>query len=208
MAIAGGYKDPAFLADYNQRLYESGSVQASTGRQGQRVVVPEFPGGRGGAIPVPGARPAIEQRLPPMAGGVSGVPRDLVAGTAPAMASMGQPSSVPSAVSDFFRVPSAAEFKDALKIDATGLSEGGDRAGQKVAEGGREAGKQIEESAAFIRIAGYDVSTAIAAAAKELATAARMINSLPSGGGIGSGAAQRVNADTGRSMPPSTFAPR
>jgi hypothetical protein len=101
---------------------------------------------------------------------------------------------------DFFRMPSKEEFRDALKIDATGLKESGDEAAQKVADGGREAGASIKESAASLQAAGNSISSAILSAAEKLTTAAGAFNRATS-------IRPAVNANTGRSMPPQAGAP-
>jgi hypothetical protein len=103
-----------------------------------------------------------------------------------------------------FRIPSKQELKDALKIDI-GFKHESEQAGQAVAQGGKDAGKAIEDGAAFFKVAGYDVGAAIERAAEKLATAAGAINRL---GSVTQPQTKAVNADTGRSMPPSTFGPR
>ena len=124
----------------------------------------------------------------------SGVSAPKAAAPAPEMAQMGQ---------GFFRVPSEQEVKDAFKIEL-GFKREGEQAGQAVAEGGKQAGEEIEKSAAFIKIAGYDVSTAIMSAAEKLLQAAGAINRMPVAAPGGGGA---VNANTGRSMSPASGRP-
>jgi len=192
MAIKGGYVDETL-----RQKFEQGPQVPKNWKPPEA----EFPGGGTGAIPLPGSRPERLTALPPLPAQLQGVPPALQSG--PSIASMGQSP---------LRMPSKDEWQAALKIDATGITQSSDEAARKVADGGREAGKSIEEGAAFIRVAGYDVSTAIANAAQKLADAAMSMNSLgrfaaPPGGGA-SGGAPPVNADTGRSMPPSTFGPR
>jgi hypothetical protein len=181
MAIHGGYKDRADLADYYLRQYEGGSVKASVGRQGRPITQAEFPGISTGKVPVPGQRPT----------GAKPVERQAVMSVSPAppLAAMGQ---------NPYRIPTREEVKDAFKIDL-GFKKEGEQAGQAVADGGRQAGEEIEKSAAFIKIAGFDVSTAIASAADKLLQAASAINRMPvvAGGASATG----VNANTGRSMP-------
>jgi hypothetical protein len=103
-------------------------------------------------------------------------------------------------LSEFFRMPSKEDFQNALKIDATGLKESGDEAGQKVASGGREASDSIKESAASLTTAGDAISSSITAAAEKLAAAAGSFNRAVT-------YRPAVNADTGRSMPPSSSGP-
>lgn len=192
MAIKGGYVDETL-----RQKYEQGPQVPKNWKPPEA----EFPGGGTGAIPLPGTRPERLTALPPLPAQLQGVPPALQSG--PSVASMGQSP---------LRMPSKDEWQAALKIDATGITQSSDEAARKVADGGREAGKSIEEGAAFIRVAGYDVSTAIANAAQKLADAAMSMNSLgrfaAPPGGAASGGAPPVNADTGRSMPPSTFGPR
>ncbi|HXV31723.1 MAG TPA: hypothetical protein VD840_15460, partial [Sinorhizobium sp.] len=109
----------------------------------------------------------------------------------------------------FFRIPSKEEFREALKIDVSGLKESGDEAAQKVADGGRAAGQEIEKSAAFFKVAGYDVGAAIMAAADKLSASAAKFNNAQAAAANASvnGRAPAVNADTGRTMPPSAGRP-
>lgn len=190
MAIAGGYSDRSAIGEYYRRQYESGAFKPSTGRQSQKILLPEFPGGGTGAIPLPSQRPSSV--VAPARS------RPVVKATASAVAvpaNMGEPT---------FRIPSKQELKEALKIDL-GFKHEGEQAGQAVAQGGKDAGKAIEDGAAFFKVAGYDVGAAIERAAEKLATAAGAINRL---GGVAQPHGKAVNADTGRSMPPSTFGPR
>lgn len=196
-AVEGGYSDPDFLRDYRSRQYVDGTARASVGRQGRKVVIPEFPGSSGEGIPVPAQRPSP---YPAMPRALDGVPPALRSG--PQMAAMGQ------ADASFFRVPSREEFQEALKIDATGLKQSGDEAAQKVAEGGRQAGQEIENGAAFLKVAGVDVGAAIMSAAEKLHQAAMRLSSAQSTiGNIAAGSRTGVNADTGRTMPPTAGRP-
>ena len=119
---------------------------------------------------------------------------------------MGQ---VPSDMKGFFSVPSKAEFQEALRIDATGLRQSGDEAGQKVAEGGRQAGQEIESSAAFLKVAGVDVGAAIVSAAEKLHAAATRLGNMQLAVGAATAGSKPsgVNADTGKTMPPSAGKP-
>lgn len=198
LALAGGYRDPDFL----KRMRQGPNMP-----QGPRL--PEFPGGDRKldarhlpetGVPAPSSRPSAVVAPRASLSEIYGQYADSrnganQAGWAAAKTA-GMPA--PSLPSDFLRIPSKEEFKDAMKIDL-----GGEEAGRQVADGGKEAGKAIEESAALIRIAGYDVSTAIANAAKDLAAAAGRI-AAPVPASVNSG---RVNADTGRSMSPSVNRP-
>lgn len=115
------------------------------------------------------------------------------------------PTSAPGlGLSDMVTVPSKEDFKDALKIDL-GFKRQGEEAGAAVADGGKEAGKAIEESAAFFKVAGYDVGAAITNAARDLASAASKMSAV--GSYANAGPRLAVNADTGRSMPPSAGRP-
>jgi TP901 family phage tail tape measure protein len=201
LALDGGYRDPEFL----KRMWQGPNMP-----QGARL--PEFPGGDRKldprnlpmtGVPTPGARPSAVPAPRASPAEIYGQYADSRnnerrAGFEVAK-SAGMPTSGPGLSSDFFRMPSKDEFKDALKIDL-----GGEDAGRQVADGGKEAGKAIEDSAAFIKIAGYDVSTAISNAAKDLAAAASRFGSF--GPGTVNGP-PRPNADTGRSMPSSANRP-
>lgn len=106
-------------------------------------------------------------------------------------------------------MPSAQEFRDALKINidsyTDGFTQSGEKAGQKVADGGKQAGESIEKSAAAISVAGYDVSGAIMSAASKLAEAAKAMGQAVTTSGTVK--PPSVNADTGRSMPPTLSMP-
>lgn len=200
LALAGGYRDPEFL----KRMRQGPNMP-----QGPRL--PEFPGGDshmdprklpGTGVPMPSSRPSAVDAPRASAAEIYGQYADSRNGANQASLQRAKTAGMPGAPAispDFFRMPSKEEFKDALKIDL-----GGEEAGQQVADGGKEAGKHIEESAALIKVAGYDVSTAIAAAAEKLAAAAGKFGSLGPGPGVAGG---RVNADTGRSMPASINRP-
>ena len=200
-AVDGGYADPEFLRNRQGQQYIDEKTKPSVGRQGQKVVIPEFPGSSGKGIPLPTARPSA---FPDMPRQLEGVPAALR--PAPAVASMGQ---APGGVKSFFSVPSKSEFQEALKIDATGLRESGDEAGQKVAEGGRQAGQEIESSAAFLKVAGVDVGAAIVSAAEKLHAAATRLGNMQLAVGAATAGTKpaSVNADTGKTMPPSTGRP-
>ncbi|MDI7864296.1 phage tail tape measure protein [Rhizobiaceae bacterium n13] len=185
LALAGGYGDPAFL----RRMRQGPNMP-----QGPQL--PEFPGSGTGAIPVPTPRPANLGGLSPLPWSP---PPELVPGskpTAPAMASMG---GLP------ISVPSGEDFKNALRIDIASLKDSGAEAGQKVADGGREAGKAVEESAAFFKVAGMDVGAALMSAAQKMHDAAIKLNGAQIA--VANAGQGRVNADTGRSMPPSANSP-
>ncbi|MGV2049015.1 phage tail tape measure protein [Agrobacterium sp. 22-209-1] len=194
MAVKGGYKDPAFLADFQARRYEAGKIKASVGRQGRPVVIADFPGGGTGKIPVPGSRP---ENLPPM--------RSLPAGIVPPELRVGAIPKVPNFGPGKVSMPSQEEFKKALRIDIDSLKDSGHEAGQKVAEGGREAGKAVEDSAAFLKVAGVDVGAQISAAAERLLEAARSFNRMQAS--ATSLPRSAVNADTGRTFPPEISKP-
>ncbi|OLP56826.1 phage tail tape measure protein [Rhizobium rhizosphaerae] len=164
MAIAGGYKDPAFVEDYNKRIYEAQRAKPSVGRHSSSTPVPAKPE----------VNPAF---LSPDAG---------------------------QAIQRFFSPPSADQVRDALKIVPGKGEREWERAGENLAEGGREAGKHIDDSASAFRVAGYDVAAAISRAAQALLQAGRSSMAFNSDG---SSYRPRVNADTGRSMPPTTFGP-
>lgn len=203
LALAGGYRDPDFL----HRLRQGPNMP-----QGPRM--PEFPGGDRNldprklpstGVPMPGARPSVSPSMVDIYGQYarSRMASEQSVGTSAKVAGMASPVApgLTAWMEKFFRMPSKEEFQDALKIDATGLKEGGDEARQKVADGGREAGDSIKQSAASLTEAGNSVSSSILSAAKELAAVAS---------GLGRALAYNrpgVNANTGRSMPPQAGAP-
>jgi len=205
LAYEGGYRDEEWLKAYRQNRYLEGKVRSSTGRQGMPVITPEFPGSRGGGVPVPMERPVPEKPRVPNAAKIYGAyaesrqEGERMAHDRAVAAGMPSPlASIPAGVKDFFRIPSKEEFKDALKIDATGLKQSGDEAGQSVASGGREAGDSIKQSASSLVEAGERMSASIVSAAKEMASAASAFNR----GLSGQPPRPVVNADTGRSMAP------
>lgn len=198
LALTGGYRDPEFI----KRMRQGPNMP-----QGPQL--PEFPGGDRHldprnlpktGVPAPGFRPSMvttpKVNLAEIYGQYADS-RNSAAGWEQAKAA--GIASAPSLPSEFFRMPSKDEFKDALKIDL-----GGDEAGRQVADGGKEAGKAIEDSAAFFKVAGHDVGASIMAAAEKLAAAAGRFNSF--GPGTANGP-PGVNANTGRSMPASANRP-
>lgn len=198
LAYEGGYRDEKFLSEYWASRYgaaenDARRPRASTGRQGRPVVIADFPGGGTGAIPVPRNKPS---NLPPMRSLPSGVPPELRVGAIP---------KVPNFGFGKISMPSQEEFKNALRIDIDSLKDSGHEAGQKVAEGGREAGKAVEDSAAFLKVAGVDVGAQISAAAERLLEAARSFNRMQAS--ATSLPRSSVNADTGRTFPPEISKP-
>lgn len=209
LAYEGGYRDPKFLGEYWGSRYGAGAddprrPKDSVGRQGRPVVLPEFPGGGRGytngqspeaSAPVPGQRPIVPDApfsLP------RGLPNELKPiGAQPVMAGL---PSLPS-----ISLPSKEDWKSALKIDIDSLKSSGQQAGQAVADGGRDAGKAVEDSAGFFRVAGIDVAEAIRSAAASLAESAKSFNRMQASATNLPRSA--VNADTGRSMPPSANQP-
>ncbi|MFK0330707.1 phage tail tape measure protein [Rhizobium sp. NPDC090275] len=205
LALAGGYRDPAFI----NRMRQGPNMP-----QGPQL--PEFPGGDRHldprklpqtGVPVPGSRPGASAPVRLSAAEIYGQYADSRnnenrldlqrAKTA------GMPASGPGlsgALAEFFRIPSKEEFKEALKIDATGLKQSGDEAGQKVADGGREAGDSIKSSAAALSEAGASIASAILSAAKQLQAAGVTASRLTTPG-------PRVNANTGPSMPSTASQP-
>jgi hypothetical protein len=202
LALAGGYSDPDFL----HRMQQGPNMP-----QGPQL--PEFPGGDRhldprslpGTGPMPGARPNRPQSPSPSVADIYGqyaqsslAGEQAIANSAKAAGMPVGASGITSKLAEFFRIPSKEELRDALKVDATGLKESGDEAGQKVADGGREAGASIKESAATLTEAGNSISSAILSAAEKLTSAAGAFNRASS---------IRVNADTGRTMPSKVSTP-
>lgn len=192
VAFDGGYNDPEFL-----KKFQFGPNTP----EGWRPPSVEFPGGGKGytnanlpasEAPIPGQRPLT---LGPSLTLPGGLPNELQpVGSQPVMA--GLPS---------ISVPSQEDWKNALRIDIDSLKNSGQEAGQAVADGGRDAGKAVEESAAFFKVAGVDVAAAIKSAAASLIEAGKSFNrAQASATNLPRGA---VNADTGRSMPPSANQP-
>jgi TP901 family phage tail tape measure protein len=197
MALAGGYSDPDFIHRMRQ-----GPNMPQGPRLGDRKLDPHNLPSSG--VPTPGARPGVSPSIASVYGEYarSHQPSGQPVGSGATIAGMPSPIGVglTSWMKDFFRMPSKEEFRDALKIDATGLKESGDEAAQKVADGGREAGASIKESAASLQAAGNSISSAILSAAEKLTTAAGAFNRATS-------IRPAVNANTGRSMPPQAGAP-
>jgi TP901 family phage tail tape measure protein len=170
-AYEGGSRDPELIQRMNSRLYEEGRAKPSTGRQNQKIVLPEFPGRATGQTPVPTARPSPASRLPSMPQPVTGLPQQLQPINVPAVASMGQPDRPAKAIRDFVSDlrPSEeqrANFRKAMGIDV--------RPKAKPVPAPAQA-----EDKPFISVAGYDVSGALANAAARLMEAATAVNRLP-----------------------------
>ncbi|NTF32302.1 phage tail tape measure protein [Rhizobium skierniewicense] len=220
------------------------SPKASTGRQGRPVVIGDFPGGGKGytnktlppsEAPVPLPKP---REMPAKSSPLSDLQRQYQEYGRGRQA--GQAITTDVANMDKFRgirdrldtqevvatggrsngsldIPSATELKNALKIDIDSLKNSGSEAGQKVADGGREAGKAIEDSTAFLKVAGVDVGAALSAAIRSAFSsgADEAVNKLSNvripapvvanvGGAKGG---PRVNADTGRTFAPAVSRP-
>lgn len=188
MAFEGGLSDPEFLKKFQQ---------GPNTPAGWKPPNAEFPGGGTGQIPVPGQRPIPLPALPTLSGGL---PAELQPRNIPQAPPMAGVASIP------ISMPTKDEWKNALKIEIDSLKDRGTEAGQAVADGGRDAGKAVEESAAFLKVAGVDVGAQIMAAAQKLADAARQFNSANAALGAAS-QGRPVNANTGRSMPASANAP-
>ncbi|MBP2560851.1 TP901 family phage tail tape measure protein [Neorhizobium galegae] len=185
--------------------YEGGWRSSPHSDKGPMSASPELPSRRQespSSIPIPTPRPSPYPDLPPQ---LRGLPPDLVR---PPTVIAPMVPTVPDAVKNFFRVPSQDEVKEALKIDTSAYKQASDEAGQKVAEGGREAGKHIEESSAFLKVAGVDVGAAITSAADKLLQAAIKLGSLNvTAAAAATGTLPKPNGDPGRSMPPSANRP-
>lgn len=181
VAFDGGYNDPEFLKKFQQ------------GPELPKDWKHEFPGGGTGAIPVPGQRPIGPGSLPTLP---PGLPTELQP-RAPVVGAMAGGPSI--------SVPSKDDWKNALRIDIDSLKNSGQEAGQAVADGGRDAGKAVEESAAFFKVAGVDVAAAISSAAQSLVAAGQSFSRMQAS--ATNLPRSVVNADTGRSMPPSANQP-
>lgn len=89
----------------------------------------------------------------------------------------------------------------ALGMDGMGgiLIEGGEQAGQKIADGSKEGADFFDRAASAIRLAGQEAASAIERAVQ---SAAAFNRTMAASTGAGAPARPAVNADTGRSMPP------
>jgi TP901 family phage tail tape measure protein len=212
LAYEGGYRDPAFLAEYWESRYGRGlddptRPKASRGRQNMPVVRPEFPGGGGRytvrnlpttGAPIPGARPAMPVTSTNAADAEAqrqrmqyGSGRQLAADQAAAIAN-----------ANVFRV----------------IQERIDRSAQEsaraTAEGGEKAGAAIKEGAQALDSAGGGLVQGLLSVVDNLRGLVRELGSttvnVRNGGAAIGGMAGRpqVNADTGRTMPPATFGPK
>ena len=184
-----------------QNRYLDGKNAASTGRQGQpiqRNLGPEFPGG--------------DRNLDPFNLPVSGVP---VPGDRNAMGKaqtrtlkeqMAYYNAGRAGQNELSRESRGYLLKGAdpasLGMEGMGgiLIEGGEKAGQKIADGSRQGADAFGSAAQAIRDAGIAAAQAIG---KAVGDAQRAANAARAGASIGS----TVKADTGRSMPPSAGQP-
>ncbi|KQV32256.1 hypothetical protein ASC97_01270 [Rhizobium sp. Root1203] len=194
LAYEGGYRDPEFLKQYWARRYASGKVAQSTG--GPHGMSPpgpaEFPGGDHGyrpgkipanAVPIPTPRPTqgnVNDRLQ-------------------SLQSQYQQYGEGRHASESFLSSSGATRTNAFE----GIEE-------RFAQGGRDAGNAIEQSGSK---AGDAMAMKLSAAGDQVATAiaGRVLEAIVSGikkiNGLGQQQGPNVNANTGRTMPPSANRP-
>lgn len=200
-----GRGDIRNVSEYIDRIkdknrYLRGQNAASTGRQGSAIprdFGPEFPGGDRGldpynlpasGVPVPGDRNAmskseIRARQEQMAYYNAG--------------RVGQRKLSREVRGDLLKMADPAS----IGMEGMGgiLIEGGEKAGQKISDGSREGADFFTAAAQAIRDAGMAAAQVI----KQAALEAQRQNMSRAGGTIGG----MVNADTGRSMPPSAGMP-
>jgi TP901 family phage tail tape measure protein len=188
---------------YNARVSGAAAQYQQYG-EGRALVnnVPEFPGGGHGytpknlpneGAPVPGQRPLVpDARYQSM--------RDQYEAYAGAYVNNAQ-SGMPAEIL-------SQKVKDALAGGATpGVSTGSSvadmfgGAAKEIADGGQEGAGYFSQAADSIRQAGNAAADAIRIAVQD------GIRSIQGARSAGNAVGRMVNADTGRSMPPSTFGP-
>ncbi|SMD18478.1 phage tail tape measure protein [Rhizobium sp. RU36D] len=202
LALKGGYSDPEFIDRMRQ-----GPVRPEF--EGPQM--PEFPGFSRPRIPVPRPGSLGEPVYSPtFDAAVAEARRGMPSGPiAPPTAPIG--ASTLSDAAESVRqlrieLPDPSEIKDALKIDL-GFREEGDYASRSIAAGGKDAAAEIEKSAAFIKVAGYDVSGAIMDAARQLTAAAGNLSGAIGRLGNFSNPPRPVSGNMGESMPASANRP-
>ncbi|SIP89801.1 phage tail tape measure protein, TP901 family, core region [Rhizobium sp. RU35A] len=187
----GGYRDPAYLAEYWAYRYGRAAgdpvrPKASVGRQGQAIVLPEFPGRGTGAIPVPVARPQASPAV------------DMMRVLQDQYTSYG--SGRQMAADRAAMLVNANPFR-AFEERIADLS-------TKTADGGEKAGQAIQEGASAFDDAVQGLRSVVADFRSLVRDLGSTTVKVQSASDAGAQMGRRVNADTGRSMPPSTFGPR
>ncbi len=204
LAYEGGYRDKNFVSDFWASRYGAGRddprrPKASRGRQNSPVVIPEFPGG---------GRNYTNRTLPASAAPIPGVRPPNVASTRSPLADLQQQYAQYGKGREL-----AEEFTSAIanmdvfrgvreKLEAS-TQQIGDQAAKSIADGGQEGAGFFDKAAASIVTAGNTAAQAIQNAVSNLQTATQRAQSL----GANMGSRLPVNADTGRSMPPSANRP-
>ncbi len=193
LAYEGGYRDDAFLAEYWARRYSAGKddprrPKASTGRQGYAVVTPEFPGGRGGSMPLPIPRPREMPSGPSMPNDLQRQYLEYGRGRA-----AGQSVATEVANMDVFR-----GVREKIEQSSVNINE----AAQSLSTNGQEAG-------AAIKGAGDSLVSGLMGAVRELdSVASKLQNIKITATTVGvQGGRGLVNADTGRTFPPEISKP-
>lgn len=190
-AYRGGYRDPEWLKKYwADNAIEVSGPDAAADRSRSSPAVARLARGAVslGSPSASRARHAWPSPSPTPPAGAPSSPR------LPPIEGLQPRSAIMDSVKSFFRLPSKEEFRDALKID---LKPSADEASQSIADGGKKAGDSISESAAKLIAAGVEIgatiNSAIISASKAVAANATR----------SSQADAKVNADVGRTMPPS-----
>ncbi len=220
LAYEGGYRDEKFVGEYWASRYGAAkddprSPKASTGRQGRPVVIGDFPGGGHGytnqslpasAAPVPLPRP---RDMPAKVSSLSDMQRQYQEYGQGRQS--GQMVTTDVANMDKFR---------GIRERLEGVT-GGAQDGKSLADAGQVAAAAIDDSSASLKVAGTDAGGAIKSAGDgfisgllnvlgELRSAASQLQNITVTtkvqGVPGQGRAS-VNADTGRTFPPSISRP-
>lgn len=231
LAYEGGYRDPAFVAEYWQSRYSRAPddptrPKASTGRQSVPVVLPEFPGGgRGytvktmpnGDAPIPIPRPSSSAP--------GGTRKPLFEPDLPLAEVQRQAAATPAYVATDLQAQYAAYGAGRqMAVDQSApianmnpfraFSERIEAAASKTADSGEKAGQAIEKGAQALDESGSSLVDGLRSviadfrqAIRELSSTRVQVSSIP-GGAPGQPARPPVNANVGRSMPPEGFGPR
>ncbi|MCY1664595.1 phage tail tape measure protein [Rhizobium sp. SL86] len=229
----GGYRDPAYVAEYWNWRYgrpegDPSRPKASTGRQGVPVVLPEFPGGgRGytvktmpnGDAPIPIPRPSFA---------AGGARKPLFEPGLPLAEVQRQAAATPAYVATDLQAQYAAYGSGRqMAVDRMadlngmnpfrGFAERLEAASAKTADSGEKAGQAIEKGAQALDESGSSLVDGLRSVIADFRQAIRELGAtkVQVSGASAAGAAMggmpgkpAVNADTGRSMPPEGFGPR
>lgn len=198
LAYEGGYRDPKFVGEYWQSRYGAGAddprrPNASRGRHKVPIVQAEFPGGGRGLPPIPGAKPGDNGQAASPLADVQRQYQEYGKGRSLA-------EEFTSAISNVDKFRGIAE-----KLEAS-TQQAGDQAGKAIAAGGQEGASFFDKAADNLASAGRSFAQSIQSAVQNLETATQRAQRI--GASMGAQAGRpAVNADTGRSMPPSANQP-